>query len=109
MTLISPLNHHQSKICCLTERYFMKKLNGGCSIPLGCKTFYNEKEFKIWLNLTSIDSKKQLNVNGGFFIDEEFNGNESLIERKCFELVDGLVEELKGMGCDEILNQIERH
>ncbi|KAM9909106.1 hypothetical protein OXX69_005747 [Metschnikowia pulcherrima] len=40
--LLSHLEHRPTAFCCTAERAMMKLLEGGCSVPLGVQTIYNE-------------------------------------------------------------------
>eukprot|EP00122_Pirum_gemmata_P013209 Pgem_evm1s12297 len=40
--LVLTVNHTSSEYCCKAERILMRTLEGGCSVPLACKSTYNE-------------------------------------------------------------------
>ncbi len=50
-TVITPfiekINHKQSYLAAIAERKFLNTLEGGCQIPVGCYTEFNEDTFKI--------------------------------------------------------------
>jgi hydroxymethylbilane synthase len=58
-------NHHETEICLKTERAFLKKVNGGCSIPVfGLATFDSATD-KITFNagIINLDGTKVLRFN----------------------------------------------
>ena len=40
--LLARINHQESYLKCLAERALMRTLEGGCSVPIGVKTTFNE-------------------------------------------------------------------
>ena len=41
--ILGALEHQPTAFCCLAERSLMRYLEGGCSVPLGVHTLYNEE------------------------------------------------------------------
>ncbi|OWB55213.1 hydroxymethylbilane synthase activity protein [[Candida] boidinii] len=54
--------HFESAICCAAERSLLKFLEGGCSVPVGCKTTYNEsnKTLELKAIVLSTDGKESV-------------------------------------------------
>ena len=73
--LLLPLNHPQTFICCTTERAFLRKLEGGCSVPVGV---YSE-----------IGPDNVLSLEGAVF---SLDGSERLGGKKTLALSEGYAE-----------------
>jgi hydroxymethylbilane synthase len=95
---ISQLNHIETEICTYIERQFLKKLEGGCTAPIGALATYNEEEDTIDFKgvLLSIDGKQKLEISKkvdisewkklGYFTAEEIlnnGGTELMVEIKA--------------------------
>lgn len=54
--------HFESAICCAAERSLLKFLEGGCSVPVGCKTNYNKSDKTLELKaiVLSTDGKESV-------------------------------------------------
>jgi hydroxymethylbilane synthase len=88
------LNHEQTETCLLTERAFLKRLQGGCSIPVfGLATLHED----------------QISISGGIV---SLNGTELIRKIQSgssafpAELGTALADELLEAGADRILNDI---
>lgn len=46
--LLAQLEHRPTAFCCTAERSMMKLLEGGCSVPLGVQTIYNEETEELY-------------------------------------------------------------
>jgi hydroxymethylbilane synthase len=95
---ISQLNHIETEICTYIERQFLKKLEGGCTAPIGALATYNEEEDTIDFKgvLLSIAGKQKLEISKkvdisewkklGYFAAEEIlnnGGSELMVEIKA--------------------------
>ncbi|RLV91486.1 Porphobilinogen deaminase [Spathaspora sp. JA1] len=87
-------------ICCTAERSLMRYLEGGCSVPLGVNSEYDEETHV--LNMKAII----VSPDGKEYIEEEvskkINGNED-----CVEVGIELGELLKSKGGKAILEKID--
>jgi hydroxymethylbilane synthase len=93
-TLKNLLNHKTTETCLLAERAFLKKLQGGCSIPVfGLATLHDSK-ISITGGIVSLD--------GSELIKRTASGSEASPE----ELGNRLAEELLKAGADRILKEI---
>jgi hydroxymethylbilane synthase len=54
------LNNSESEICLLAERAFLKKLEGGCSIPAFALAVLTEGQIRLTGGLASLDGTKIL-------------------------------------------------
>jgi len=69
--MLSVLNHEQTVIRCIAERAFLKRIEGGCSIPNAVRTEYNGKSLimnGILLNLDGTHYVKDQIENSDLFI-----------------------------------------
>jgi hydroxymethylbilane synthase len=95
MELVAPLNHYESGICVNTERAFLKKLEGGCQIPIaGYATIVDGNKITIDGLVGSVDGKT--------IIREQITGDISDYEKIGIDLAERLLD--KGAG--EILAAI---
>ncbi|CAF3561216.1 unnamed protein product [Rotaria sp. Silwood1] len=56
--MLSVLNHESTVICCVAERAFLKRIEGGCSIPNAVRTEYNDKSLTINGILLNLDGSR---------------------------------------------------
>jgi len=99
--LLKTLVHNQTLLRCSTERGFMRKLEGGCSVPIGVHTTYDEET-------------KILSIQGGVFSLDGLNSVTGSIQGKvsvpseATELGARLAEDLMEKGAKEILEEIRK-
>jgi hydroxymethylbilane synthase len=57
LKMLSAINDTPSSLCCRAERSLMKTLEGGCSVPIGVQSTYDEKTASLTLNgiVVSVD------------------------------------------------------
>ncbi len=69
---VSQLNHIETEICTYIERQFLKKLEGGCTAPIGALAKYNEEDDTIDFEgiLLSIDGKEKIEIKKSVDISE---------------------------------------
>ncbi|MCP8718629.1 MAG: hydroxymethylbilane synthase [Asgard group archaeon] len=87
-------------VCCLAERSLMRYLEGGCSVPLGVNSNYNEDTQELTLKGIIVSP------DGSVWIEDEvvktINCNED-----CEQVGIELGEKLKAKGAKEILDKID--
>ncbi|MDQ6482533.1 hydroxymethylbilane synthase [Dyadobacter sp. LHD-138] len=88
------LNHEPTETCLRAERAFLKRLQGGCSIPVFALAILNQEEINISGGIISLDGKVQ--------IRRSESGSTSFPE----ELGTFLADELISDGADQILKDI---
>jgi hydroxymethylbilane synthase len=88
------LNHEATSTCLRAERAFLKRLQGGCSIPVFALAILKDNEIHISGGIISLDGKE--------IIRHADNGSISFPE----ELGTSLANELISAGADRILNDI---
>ncbi|CEI96228.1 Putative Porphobilinogen deaminase [Rhizopus microsporus] len=92
IAMLQPLNHADTRITCLAERALMRKLEGGCSVPIGVNTRLENNT--LWLHglVASLDGQHVV----------EHQDKVSLEEAKTQEAKEALAETL-GRSVAEVL------
>lgn len=94
--MVDIINHHPTWLEISAERAFMRKLEGGCQIPAGCRTVLNGEEIFITGFIASTD--------GEIYLKDELTGYSNDAE----DLGTDLAEKLLKRGGDKILKQIRK-
>lgn len=92
--LISFFNHPESRTCVSAERALLKRLEGGCQVPIAC---YG-KIIDGGLHLTGLVAS----VDGKHIIKDSINGRPEDAERLGVTLAENLLEQ----GADAILREV---
>ncbi|NIJ55242.1 hydroxymethylbilane synthase [Dyadobacter arcticus] len=90
------LNHEHTETCLLTERAFLKRLQGGCSIPVFALATLHEDSIDILGGIVSLDGRE--------LIRKIQSGSHAFPE----ELGTALADELLEAGADRILAEIKQ-
>jgi hydroxymethylbilane synthase len=104
--MLQPLQDHDCMLMCSAERAFMRRLEGGCSIPLGVASSFLSGELKLSGSVTSLDGGEQLKASFKTEIDVNSELQDQLV------LAEGLgvkvAELLLDQGAERILKDIKR-
>lgn len=98
---VSELNDIETEICTYIERQFLKKLEGGCTAPIGALAKYNEQDDTIIFAgvLFSIDGKQKIEINKTVPLQEwkklGYHSAEEILENGGTELMKSIKETLK--------------
>ncbi len=98
---LSQLNHIETEICTYIERQFLKKLEGGCTAPIGAIAVYNETDDTLNFKgvLLSIDGKQKLEIEKTVDISEweklGFNAAQEILNDGGSELMAEIKKQLK--------------
>jgi hydroxymethylbilane synthase len=92
--LLAGINHHPTWTAIIAERAFMRRLEGGCLVPVGCFTMLDQMDLTISGFVSSTDGRE--------YLEDKLTGNPSEPEA----LGTRLAERLIGRGADQILRQI---
>ena len=98
---VSQLNDIETEICTYIERQFLKKLEGGCTAPIGALAKYNEKDDTIDFEgiLLSIDGKEKLEIKKTVGISEwkklGFHSAEEILNNGGTKLMAEIKSQLK--------------
>ena len=96
---VAKLNHKETEICTQIEREFLKKLEGGCTAPIGALAKINNNEIHFVGNLFSIDGKEKLEIERTISLDNwtDFGKDcaNEILEKGGVELMKIIKESLK--------------
>lgn len=95
MEILSKINHSTTWTAVLAERAFLRTLEGGCQVPLGCYSSIEDNNITLNGFVASVD--------GTQYIQDQITGNIREAE-KCGE---ALAQKLIDKGAATILNQIK--
>lgn len=59
---LAKLNHHESEMCTHIERQFLKRLEGGCTAPIGALATVVDGEIRFEGILSSVDGKEKIHI-----------------------------------------------
>ncbi|GMT46570.1 MAG: porphobilinogen deaminase [bacterium] len=93
-TLIMPLNHEETSVCVRAERAFLKRLEGGCQVPVGA--------YARLINGRIVMDGLVGSVSGERIIREQMEGDQEIAESIGIRLA----EDLLSRGAKEILDSI---
>lgn len=94
MMMIMPLDHEETHIALLAERAFLKKLEGGCQVPIGGYATINHGTLTLQGLVGTLDGKQIL------------RGEKSGPPQDAERIGEALGEEVLQMGADKILKEI---
>jgi len=96
---VAKLNHKETETCTFIERQFLKKLEGGCTAPIGALAKINNNEIHFVGNLFSIDGKEKLEIERTISFDNwtDFGKDcaNEILEKGGVELMKIIKESLK--------------
>ena len=96
---VAKLNHKETEICTQIEREFLKKLEGGCTAPIGALAKINNNEIHFVGNLFSIDGREKLEIERTISLDNwtDFGKDcaNEILEKGGVELMKIIMESLK--------------
>lgn len=70
---VGRLNHRETEISTQIERQFLKKLEGGCTAPIGALATYVNDEIRFEGVLLSIDGKQRIHIEKAIPVDADFS------------------------------------
>ncbi|KAI9295696.1 porphobilinogen deaminase [Neoconidiobolus thromboides FSU 785] len=100
LELLSKLDHRDTRLRCTAERAMMRKLEGGCSVPIGVATTFKDNKLSLRGMVASIDGKK--------FIEYTHEQDVSNGVDEAEKVGEKVADELLKLGAREILDSI-RH
>jgi hydroxymethylbilane synthase len=60
ITTTGALDHHETRLCCLAERAFLRSLGGGCQFPIAAHAIIDEQSLKLDGLVSTPDGAKML-------------------------------------------------
>ncbi|MEL1246375.1 hydroxymethylbilane synthase [Flavobacterium sp. DGU11] len=99
-TALAQLNHKPSEIATHIERQFLKKLEGGCTAPIGALAAYFDNEIRFEGVLLSIDGTERLHIEKVLHAGEDYSNfgsecAEEILKNGGAELMEKIRAELK--------------
>ncbi len=91
---VSFLDHEESKLRALCERAFLRKLEGGCQVPIGCFSIVNGESIALKAFISDLE--------GNIFIEGERSGK----REEAQTIGEELALELLSKGGDKILKEV---
>ena len=70
---LAKLNHYKTEVCTYIERQFLKKLEGGCTAPIGALATYVDDEIRFEGILLSIDGKQRIHIEKTVPVSQDFS------------------------------------
>lgn len=99
-SILNELRHIPTTYCCLAERALMRFLEGGCSVPLGVNTNYDEESKLLVLKAIVVSP------DGTEWVEEEFSDSvESFDQAEAVGITLG--QKMLANGAKDILDKIE--
>ncbi|CCG82385.1 Porphobilinogen deaminase [Taphrina deformans PYCC 5710] len=98
-TLLRPLDHFESRMCTWAERGMMRYLQGGCSVPIGCETKYEDGLLTLTGIVVSVDGQTAVDATISAPVKTDAEATQ-LGEQVAQKMVDG--------GAKAVLDEIER-
>lgn len=95
--MVSQLDHEKTRICASAERAFLKRLEGGCQVPIGALGLIENERLQLEGMVSSLD--------GSTMFRESVSGELSEAE----SLGRGLAETLISRGADTLLDEAREH
>lgn len=93
--LLDVLNHHPTRTMCLSERALMRRLEGGCTVPIGVNSNIKEKTLTLHGLVASLDGQQMV----------EYESSISLKDCKTSEEELTLAAQLGVTVADELVNR----
>ncbi|HMK44454.1 MAG TPA: hydroxymethylbilane synthase [Dissulfurispiraceae bacterium] len=94
IAMLAPLNHHETSLCVRAERALLKRLDGGCQVPIAAHAEWDNGIIRLDGLVGSID--------GATIVRSAASGTDADPE----SLGTSLAETLLAMGADEILAEV---
>ncbi|KAJ1882110.1 hypothetical protein H4R99_000831 [Coemansia sp. RSA 1722] len=110
------LNHRVTRLACLAERELMRRLEGGCSVPIGVNTEWSEDKRTLKLDavVASPDGVKEVRASDELLIVTADEEAEDELQRfaqedaRCHELGAKVAAMMRQKGAGAILDAIHR-
>lgn len=101
--IVRQLNCGATEVRCVAERAFMRKLEGGCSVPLGVFSSFENGMLELEGSVTSPDGSVHLRTLDRLEVDVESNTGLLGAERLGIRVAESLIEK----GASKILDAIK--
>lgn len=105
--LLDVLNHHPTRTMCLAERALMRRLEGGCTVPIGVNSHIKEKILTLHGLVASLDGQQMVEYETSISLKECKTGEEELA--LAAQLGVTVADELVNRGAGAILAELGHH
>lgn len=102
--LLDVLNHHATRIMCLAERSLMRKLEGGCSVPIGVNSSLKDRKLTLHGLVASLDGQQMVDFEDSISLEDSQSNEQDLA--LATELGIRVADELVNRGADIILEAL---
>ncbi|KAJ2879758.1 porphobilinogen deaminase [Coemansia asiatica] len=113
--LVHCLNHRETRMACFAERELMRRLEGGCSVPIGVQTEWSQdkKVLKLDAVVASPDGQKEVRASDELLIvhetdDDDLQQRLDREDARCHELGAKVAALMRQKGAGAILDAIHR-
>lgn len=102
--LLDFLNHHPTRTMCSAERALMRKLEGGCSVPIGVCSSLQDKVLSLHGLVASLDGQKIVEFDSKMSLEESTSAEQDLVlaSELGITVANGLVERGAGIILAEL-------
>lgn len=96
--LLDFLNHHPTHTTCSAERALMRKLEGGCSVPIGVSSSLEDKILSLHGLVASLDGQQIVEFDEKISLKKSTSAEQDLVlaTKLGITVADGLIE--RGAG-----------
>lgn len=105
---LEKINDPETYFCVNIERVFLKALEGGCQVPIGCQAYFNNEKLTVEGLVASVDGKQYLREKQDFALnlDYLFNTSKEDLKAKEIEIGHKLSDKLIADGAVDIIKNI---
>lgn len=102
--LLNVLNHHPTRTMCLAERSLMRRLEGGCTVPIGVNSKIVDKILTLHGLVASLDGQQMVEYETTISLENSKSNEEDL--KLAAELGIIVADELVNRGAGAILAEL---
>lgn len=102
--LLDVLNHHPTRTMCLAERALMRRLEGGCTVPIGVNSNITDKTLTLHGLVASLDGQQMVEYESSISLEKSKSKEEDLV--LAAELGVQVADELVNRGAGAILAEL---
>ncbi|KAJ1719746.1 hypothetical protein LPJ53_005542 [Coemansia erecta] len=107
------LNHRESRLACLAERELMRRLEGGCSVPIGVTTEWTQggRALRLCAVVAAPDGSSEVRAEGELAVVDENDADEdrlALEDARAHRLGADVAAAMRAKGAGAILDAIQR-
>ena len=104
LNLLKPLDHAETRLLCMAERALMRKLEGGCSVPIGVRTTLEGQTLTLDGLVASLDGQHVAQFKDQVTLDAAATSDNK--QKTAEGLGTSVAQKLLDSGADAILKEI---